>query len=88
MSYYGNTDDSLFEIGIVGILIIIIIVLALTFNSYAVNTAVGGTVVDKYRNRYGTPTLVVEHDGNYINFTATEKEYFEYDIGEIYAQEQ
>ena len=66
---------------------IIFYILALIFNSCAVNAAVGGTVVDKYRNRYGTPTLVVEHDGNYINFITTEKEYLEYDIGEIYAQE-
>lgn len=87
MSYYGDTDDPLLEISITGIFIIIIIVLTLTFNSCAANAAVGGTVVDKYRNRYGTPTLVVEHDGNYTNFKTTEKEYLEYDIGEIYAQE-
>ena len=87
MSYYGDTDDSLLAIGIAGIFIIIIIVLALIFNSCAANAAVGGTVVDKYRNRHGTPTLVVEHDGNYTNFKTTEKEYLEYDVGEIYAQE-
>ena len=81
----GDTMIARIILGIIGF--IIIIVLALTFNSCAANAAVGGTVVDKYRSRYGTPTLVVEHDGNYTNFKTTEKEYLEYDIGEIYAQE-
>lgn len=87
MSYYGNEDDSLLELGFIGILVVLIIVLALGINSCVANAAIGGTVVDKYRDRLGNPVLVVELNDNYSNFKTTEKEYLEYDIGEIYAQE-
>ena len=87
MSYYEDECDSIIELGFIGILIILIIVLALSINSCVANSAIGGTIVDKYRDRWGNPVLVVELDDNYSDFKTTEKEYLEYDIGEIYAQE-
>lgn len=88
MSYYEDERDSILELGFIGILIILIVVLALSINSCVANAAIGGTIVDKYRDRWGNPVLVVELDDNYSDFKTTEKEYLEYDIGEIYAQEQ
>lgn len=83
MSYYNDR----IELGIAGIFIVIILVLILSIPSCAANAAVGGIIVDKYRSICGAPTLVVEHDGSYITLGITEEDYFEYDIGEIYAQE-
>lgn len=87
MSYYEDECDSLLEFGFMGILIVLMIVLAFSINSCVANDAIGGTIVDKYRDRLGNPVLVVELNDNYSNFKTTEKEYLEYDIGEIYAQE-
>lgn len=69
------------------ILLVLICFIGTVFNSCSAASVEGGTVVDKYRNRFGTPTLVVELDDNYANFHVSEKEYVEYDIGEIYAEE-
>lgn len=88
MSYYEDERDSLLVFGFMVILIVLMIVLALNINSCVANAAIGGTIVDKYRDRWGNPVLVVELDDNYSDFKTTEEEYLEYDIGEIYAQEQ
>ena len=84
--YYDN-DTSLETVTIAGILLVIILFLAIAVNSCTSATFKNGTIADKYRGRYGTPHLVIEKNGDYGDVTVTEEDYFEYDIGEIYAQE-
>lgn len=86
--YYDN-DTSVVGVTIagIGVLLVIIFVLAIVVNSYTSATFENGTIADKYRGRYGTPHLVIEKNGDYGDVKVTEEDYFEYDIGEIYAQE-
>lgn len=86
--YYDN-DTPLIAVTIagVGILLVIIFSLAIVANSCTSATFENGTIADKYRGRYGTPHLVIEKNGDYGDVKVTEEDYFEYDIGEIYAQE-
>lgn len=84
--YYDN-DTSLETVTIAGVLLVIILFLAIVVNSCTSTTFKNGTIADKYRGRYGTPHLVIEKNGDYGDVTVTEEDYFEYDIGEIYAQE-
>jgi len=84
--YYGD-DTSLDAVIIAGVLLVIIFFLAIAVNSCTSATFENGTVADKYRGRYGTPHLIIEKNGDYGDVTVTEEDYFEYDIGEIYAQE-
>ena len=84
--YYDN-DTSLETVTIAGVLLVIILFLAIVVNSCTSATFKNGTIADKYRGRYGTPHLIIEKNGDYGDVTVTEEDYFEYDIGEIYAQE-
>ena len=84
--YYDN-DTSLITVTIAGILLAIILFLAMVVNSCTSATFENGIIADKYRGRYGTPHLVIEKNGDYGDVKVTEEDYFEYDIGEIYAQE-
>lgn len=84
---YYDDNTSLVEVTIAGVLIAIILFLAITVNSCTSATFENGTIVDKYRGRYGTPHLIIEKNGDYGDVEVTEEDYFEYDIGEIYAQE-
>ena len=84
---YYDDDTSLITVGIAGVLLVIIFFLALTVNSCTSSMFENGIVADKYRGRYGTPHLVIEKNGDYGDVKVTEEDYFEYDIGEIYAQE-
>lgn len=87
MYYYYDNDTSLVTVIFVGVLLAIIFCLAIAVNSCTSATFENGTVADKYRGRYGTPHLVIEKNGDYGDVKVTEEDYFEYDIGEIYAQE-
>ena len=89
MYYYYDNDTSVVAVTItgIGVLLAIIFVLAMAVNSYTSATFENGTIADKYRGRYGTPHLVIEKNGDYGDVKVTEEDYFEYDIGEIYAQE-
>lgn len=84
--YYDN-DTSLVAVIFAGVLLAIIFFLAIAVNSCTSATFENGTIVDKYRGRYGTPHLVIEKNRDYGDVKVTEEDYFEYDIGEIYAQE-
>lgn len=84
--YYGD-NTSWVEVIIAGILIAIILFVAISVNSCTSAKFENGTIADKYRGRYGTPHLIIEKDGDYGDVKVTEEDYFEYDIGEIYAQE-
>lgn len=84
--YYDN-DTSPITIIIAGVLLVIIFFLAIVVNSCTSATFENGIIADKYRGRYGTPHLIIEKNGDYGDVTVTEEDYFEYDIGEIYAQE-
>lgn len=84
--YYDN-DTSLITVVIAGVMLVIILFLEITVNSCTSTTFKTGIVADKYRGRYGTPHLVIEKDGDYGDVKVTEEEYFEYNIGEVYAQE-
>ena len=77
----------LITVVITGVLLVIILFLVITVNGCTSITFKNGTVADKYRGRYGTPHLVIEKDGDYGDVKVTEEDYFEYDIGEVYAQE-
>ena len=66
---------------------LLIIFFGVGVNSCTSHEFENGIVADKYRRRYGTPHLVIEKNGDYGDVTVTEEDYFEYDIGEIYAQE-
>lgn len=83
--YYDN-DTPLITV-VAGVMLVIILFLAITVNSCTSITFKNGIVADKYRGRYGMPHLVIEKDGNYGDVKVTEEDYFEYDIGEVYAQE-
>ena len=85
--YYGD-NTSWVEVIIAGILIAIILFVAISVNSCTSAKFENGTIADKYRGRYGTPHLIIEKNGDYGDVKVTEEDYFEYDIGEIYAQEQ
>lgn len=87
MYYYYDNDTSLVTVIFVGVLLAIILCLAIAVNSCTSATFENGTIADKYRGRYGTPHLVIEKNGDYGDVKVTEEDYFEYDIGEIYAQE-
>ena len=87
MYYYYDNDTSLITVIVAGVLLAIIFCLAIAVNSCTSATFENGTIADKYRGRYGTPHLVIEKNGNYGDVKVTEEDYFEYDIGEIYAQE-
>ena len=84
--YYGD-NTSWVEVIIAGILIAIILFVAISVNSCTSAKFENGTIADKYRGRYGTPHLIIEKNGDYGDVKVTEEDYFEYDIGEIYAQE-
>lgn len=84
---YHNDDSSPITAIIAIILLVIILLLTLTLNNCTSARFENGIVADKYRGRYGTPHLVIEKDGDYGDVTVTEEDYFEYDIGEVYAQE-
>ena len=84
--YYDN-DTSLETVTIAGVLLVIFLFLTIAINSCTSATFENGTIADKYRGRYGTPHLVIEKNGDYGDVKVTEEDYFEYDIGEIYAQE-
>lgn len=84
--YYDN-DTSLVTVIFAGVLLAIIFCLAIAVNSCTSATFENGTIADKYRGRYGTPHLVIEKNGDYGDVKVTEEDYFEYDIGEVYAQE-
>lgn len=84
--YYGD-NTSLAEVIIAGILIAIILFVAISVNSCTSAKFENGTIADKYRGRYGTPHLIIEKNGDYGDVKVTEEDYFEYDIGEVYAQE-
>ena len=82
-----DDDALLITVVITGVLLVIILFLVITVNGCTSITFKNGTVADKYRGRYGTPHLVIEKDGDYGDVKVTEENYFEYDIGEVYAQE-
>lgn len=71
----------------VTVLMLLIIFFDVGVNSCTSHEFENGIVADKYRGRYGTPRLIIEKNGDYGDVTVTEEDYFEYDIGEIYAQE-
>ena len=84
---YYDEDTSLVTVIIAGVLIAIIFFLAIAVNSCTSATFENGIIADKYRGRYGTPHLIIEKNGDYGDVKVSEEDYFEYDIGEIYAQE-
>ena len=84
---YHNDDGSPSIVIIAIILLVIITLLAFMLNNCTSARFENGIVADKYRGRYGTPHLVIEKDGYYGDVAVTEEDYFEYDIGEVYAQE-
>lgn len=84
---YDDKVTSLVIVTTTGVLLMIIFFLTIAVNSCTSATFENGTIADKYRGRYGTPHLVIEKNGDYGDVTVTEEDYFEYDIGEIYAQE-
>ena len=83
---YYDEDTSLVTVIVAGILIAIIFFVAISVNSYTSAKFENGTIADKYRGRYGTPHLIIEKNGDYGDVKVTEEDYFEYDIGEVYAQ--
>lgn len=83
---YRDNVEKFIVLGVV-VLTLLIIFFGLGVNSCTSHEFENGIVADKYRGRYGTPHLVIEKDGDYGTVNVTEKEYLEYDIGEIYAQE-
>ena len=87
MYYYYDNDTPLITVIVAGVLLAIIFCLAIAVNSCTSATFENGTIADKYRGRYGTPHLVIEKNGDYGDVKVTEEDYFEYDIGEVYAQE-
>lgn len=87
MYYYYDNDTPLITVIVAVVLLAIICCLAIAVNSCTSATFENGTIADKYRGRYGTPHLVIEKNGDYGDVKVTEEDYFEYDIGEIYAQE-
>lgn len=84
---YNDKVTSLVIVTTTGVLLMIIFFLTIAVNSCTSATFENGTIADKYRGRYGTPHLVIEKNGDYGDVKVTEEDYFEYDIGEIYAQE-
>ena len=84
---YDDKVTSLVIVTTTGVLLMIIFFLTIAVNSCTSATFENGTIADKYRGRYGTPHLVIEKNGDYGDVKVTEEDYFEYDIGEIYAQE-
>lgn len=87
MNYTGYDDDILSTAIVAFLVMFITIFIFVGVNSCSAGMAENGTVVDKYRSRYGYPNLVIENNNDYITFQVSEKDYQEYDIGEIYAQE-
>lgn len=84
--YYDN-NTSLVTVIIAGVLLVIIFFLGIAVNSCTSATFENGTIADKYRGRSGALHLVIEKNGDYGDVIVTEEDYFEYDIGETYAQE-
>ena len=83
---YRDNVEKFLVLGVT-VLTLLIIFFGLEVNSCTSHEFENGIVADKYRGRYGTPHLVIEKDGDYGTVNVTEEDYFEYDIGEIYAQE-
>lgn len=81
-------SDEMF--GVIGgaILICVFIFFCLGVNSCTSHEFENGIIVDKYRGgRSGTTHLVIEKNGDFGDIVVNEKDYYEYDIGEVYAQE-
>lgn len=86
MSYYDN--DYHWIVVLVGLVLIVILSLCLHLvNSCTANNFENGIIVDKYRARYGVPHLIIEKNNDYGNIWVDEDTYFDYEIGEVYAQE-
>ena len=86
MSYYDD-DYSATTLIMAFILIAIISFCGFFANSCTANNFENGVVVDKYRARYGVPHLIIEKNNDYGDIRVDEDTYFDYDIGETYAQE-
>lgn len=86
MSYYDD-DYPLVTILVGFIFIVIVSFFLFCVNSCTANNFENGIIVDKYRARYGEPHLIIEKNDDYGDILVTEDTYFDYDIGEVYAQE-
>ena len=83
---YRDNVEKIVVLGVTALMVLIIF-FGVGVNSCTSHEFENGIVADKYRGRYGTPHLVIEKNGDYGDVTVTEEDYFEYDIGEVYAQE-
>ena len=77
------------------IILIILLLLALIFGGYVFWDRAtehirftGGTVVDKYRDKYGCPYVLVLKEDSYRGLDVTNGEYLKYDIGDIYSAQE
>lgn len=86
MSCYDD-DYSGISLVIAIVLIVIFSLCYFSINSCTANNFENGVVVDKYRVRHGVPHLIIEKNDNYGDIWVDEDAYFDYNIGEIYAQE-
>ena len=87
---YRHNDEMIVFIVLGGVVLtFLFIFFCLGVNSCTSHEFENGIIVDKYRNgRSGTPHLVIEKNDDFGDIVVDEKDYYEYDIGEIYAQEQ
>lgn len=85
--YRDNYETMFVALGTV-VLIFLLIFFCLGINSCTSHEFENGIIVDKYRgDRSGTTHLVIEKNGDFGDIVVDEKDYYEYDIGEVYAQE-
>ena len=84
---YKHNEEMFVAFGCV-VLIILLIFLAFGVNSCTMLEFENGIIVDKYRGvRSGTTHLVIEKNGDFGDIVVDEKDYYDYGIGEVYAQE-
>lgn len=84
---YRHNNEMLVALGCV-VLTLLLIFFCLAVNSCTSHKFENGIIADKYRNgRSGITHLVIEKNGDFGDIIVDEKDYYEYDIGEVYAQE-
>lgn len=84
---YRCNNETFVAFGYV-VLIVLLIFWGLGMNSCISHEFENGIIADKYRNvRNGTTHLVIEKNGDFGDIIVEEKDYYDYDIGEVYAQE-
>ena len=86
---YRHNDEGIVFVILAGVVLtFLLIFFCLGVNSCTSHEFENGIIVDKYRNdKSGTTHLVIEKNGDFGDIVVDEKDYYNYYIGEVYAQE-